>query len=399
VLVIALLLFGGGMAAYGTGVDTSFETEDFLPPEEQPGYVQYVPEPLAPGEYTVSSTLNLIEERFDTNQDESVTIYVQGPMERDDALEALVRPNDDPPSSLAIGDDNQVQARSIVTVIRAHAERDPEFAALVARNDPDGDGVPSDNLGRIYDALLASSSGDAAERYLTEDRRSTQVVYSVESDASQDEITADSQAFATEFRYAATATGSIVVFDAISGIIFQSAVQGLFLALLLTAGFLMLAYGVLESKPLLGIVNVFPILISVAALVGTMRFLGLSLNALTATLLSIGVGLGIAYSVHITARFVDEYDRSEDALDAVRTTLTGTGGALTGSMLTTSLGTGALALAITPVLGNFGLLMGMSVAYSFVISVIALPPALFLWDRISDAEAAAVAALARRVPV
>ena len=399
VLVIALLLFGGGMAAYGTGVDTSFETEDFLPPEEQPGYVQYVPEPLAPGEYTVSSTLNLIEERFDTNQDESVTIYVQGPMERDDALEALVRPNDDPPSSLAIGDDNQVQARSIVTVIRAHAERDPEFAALVARNDPDGDGVPSDNLGRIYDALLASSSGDAAERYLTEDRRSTQVVYSVESDASQDEITADSQAFATEFRYAATATGSIVVFDAISGIIFQSAVQGLFLALLLTAGFLMLAYGVLESKPLLGIVNVFPILISVAALVGTMRFLGLSLNALTATLLSIGVGLGIAYSVHITARFVDEYDRSEDALDAVRTTLTGTGGALTGSMLTTSLGTGALALAITPVLGNFGLLMGMSVAYSFVISVIALPPALFLWDRISGTEAKVMAALARRVPV
>jgi predicted RND superfamily exporter protein len=133
-------------------------------------------------------------------------------------------------------------------------------------------------------------------------------------------------------------------------------------------------------------VNVFPILISVAALVGTMRFLGLSLNALTATLLSIGVGLGIAYSVHITARFVDEYDRNEDALAAVQTTLTGTGGALTGSMLTTSLGTGSLALAITPVLGNFGLLMGMSVAYSFIISVVALPPALFLWERVSGIE-------------
>ena len=399
VLVVVLLLFGGGMAAYGTGVDTSFSQEDFLPPEEEPGYIQYVPEPLAPGEYTSASTLNLLEERFDTNQDESVTIYVQGPMERDDALEALVRPNDDPPATLAVGDNNQVRSQSIVTVIRDHAARDPEFAALVARNDRDGDGVPDDNLGRIYDALLASSSGDAAERYLTEDRRSTQVVYSVESDASQDTVTADSQAFATEFRYTATATGSIVVFDAISGIIFESAVQGLFLALLLTAGFLMIAYGILESKPLLGIVNVFPILISVAALVGTMRFLGLSLNALTATLLSIGVGLGIAYSVHITARFVDEYGRSADALDAVRTTLTGTGGALTGSMLTTSLGTGALALAITPVLGNFGLLMGMSVAYSFVISVIALPPALFLWDRVSGAEAAAMAAFTRHLPV
>ena len=392
-LVIVILLFGGGMAAYGTGVDTSFSQEDFLPPEEEPAYVQYVPEPFAPGEYTVSSTLDILEDRFATNQDESITIYVEGPMERDDALEGLVRPNDDPPETLALGDDNQVRAESIVTVIRDRADRDPEFAAFVARNDRDGDGIPDRNLDRVYSVLLASSSGDRAERYLTEDRRSTQVVYSVQSDAEQAVVTAQSQEFATEFRYAATATGSIVVFDAISGIIFESAIQGLLLSLLLTAVFLMIVYGVLESKPLLGIVNVFPILVSVASLVGTMRLLGLALNALTATLLSIGVGLGIAYSVHITARFVDEYDRRGDALDAIRTTLTGTGGALLGSMLTTSLGTGALALAITPVLGNFGLLMGLSVAYSFIISVVALPPALILWDRASGAEARAMAAL------
>ena len=392
-LVVGILLFGGGMAAYGTGVDTSFSQEDFLPPEEEPAYVQYVPEPFAPGEYTVSSTLDILEDRFDTNQDQSITIYVEGPMERDDALEALVRPNEDPPETLALGDDNQVRAESIVTVIRDRADSDPAFAALVARNDRDGDGIPDRNLDRVYSALLSSSSGDRAERYLTEDRRSTQVVYSVEPDAEQGVVTAQSQEFATEFRYTATATGSIVVFDAISGIIFDSAIQGLLLSLLLTAVFLMIVYGVLESKPLLGIVNVFPILVSVASLVGTMRLLGLALNALTATLLSIGVGLGIAYSVHVTARFVDEYDRRGDALDAIRTTLTGTGGALLGSMLTTSLGTGALALAITPVLGNFGLLMGLSVAYSFIISVVALPPALMLWDRASETEARAMAAL------
>ena len=398
VLVVVLLLAGGGMAVYGTGVDTSFEQEDFLPPEEQPGYVQYVPAPLAPGEYTVSSTLNIIEERFDTNQGESVTIYVQGPMERDNALQALVRPNTDPPETLAPGDGNQVQTQSIVTVIRDRAERDPEFAALVERNDRNDDGVPDRNLDLIYDRLFASPAGDRAEQYLTEDRRSAQVVYSVESGAAQNVVTDESQEHAADFRYTAVATGSIVVFDAISNIIFESAVEGLFLALFLTGVFLMIAYGVLESKPLLGVVNVFPILVSVAALVATMRLLGLSLNALTATLLSIGVGLGIAYSVHITARFVDEYEQQEDALDALQTTLTGTGGALTGSMLTTSLGTGALALAITPVLGNFGLLIGLSVAYSFIISVIALPPGLFLWDRVSETEAQAMAALGRLSP-
>ena len=62
-------------------------------------------------------------------------------------------------------------------------------------------------------------------------------------------------------------------------------------------------------------------------------------------------------------------------------TFAGTGGALLGSMLTTSLGTGALALAITPVLGDFGLLMALSVVYSFVFTIVALPPAVLLWER------------------
>jgi len=142
----------------------------------------------------------------------------------------------------------------------------------------------------------------------------------------------------------------------------------------------------LERKPMLGVVNVFPILIAIAYLIGTMRYLGLSLNALTATILSISIGLGIAYSVHTTHRFIDEYNAGADAHEAMVITLTGTGGALLGSMLTTSLGTGALALAITPVLGNFGLLMAISVTYSFVMAVIALPPAVLLWARYEEAS-------------
>ena len=171
------------------------------------------------------------------------------------------------------------------------------------------------------------------------------------------------------------------MFDAVTDVIFDSAIQGLILAMGLTGIFLVISYGVLEGKPLLGIVNLFPILIAIAFLLGTMRALGLSLNALTATILSISIGLGIAYSVHATHRFIDEYNENADALRSMIITFSGTGGALLGSMLTTSLGTGALALAITPVLGNFGLLMALSVIYSFIFTVIALPPAVLLWER------------------
>ena len=379
--VVVLLLTGGVAAAYGSGVDTSFEQEDFLPPAEQPEYVTSLPEPFAPGTYTVTETINLLEDRFATSQDQSVTIYVEGNFEADHALAALSQPNEDPPDALAVGGGGSARPTSVATVIQSHADRNPEFGELVARNDRDGDGIPEHNLGRIYDELFESPSGDRAEQYLTPDRRNAKIEYAIDADASQAEAAADARTFAADFRYEATATGQLVVFDAITDIIFDSAIQGMILAVGLTAGFLVVAYAVLEGKPYLGIVNVFPILVAIAFLIGTMRLLGLSLNALTATILSISIGLGIAYSVHATHRFIDEYNDGRNAYGAMLTTLSGTGGALLGSMLTTSLGTGALALAITPVLGDFGLLMALSVLYSFVFTVVALPPAVLLWER------------------
>ena len=187
--------------------------------------------------------------------------------------------------------------------------------------------------------------------------------------------------FAEEFRFSATATGGVVVFNAVSDVIFMSAIQGMAIAIVLTGVFLVVVYGALERRPILGLVNLFPILVTVALLVATMRAIGLPLNALTATLLSITIGVGVAYSVHITHRFIDEYNMGKSAYQALRTTLSGTGGALTGSMLTTSIGTGALVLAITPILGNFGLLMGLSVFLSYLTAIIVLPPTLLVWAR------------------
>ena len=112
-----------------------------------------------------------------------------------------------------------------------------------------------------------------------------------------------------------------------------------------------------------------------------MRVLGLSLNAVTATILSITVGVGVAYSVHMTHRFIDEYTAGASTDESLKITLQGTGGALVGSMLTTSIGTGALVLAISPILGQFGLLMAVSVFYSFVTAIVVFPSAAYVWAR------------------
>ncbi|CCQ36439.1 RND superfamily permease [Natronomonas moolapensis 8.8.11] len=376
--VVLTLVIGGGAAAYGQDVDRSFDTDDFLPPEEIPVYIDVLPEPLAPSEYTATKNLNLIEDRFEASQEDTATIYLVGPFEDNGALESIHRTNRDPPESF-IEEDRRAESTSIITVIQDRAARDPEFAALVERNDRNDNGVPDRNLDRIYDEL---ETGDGrANEFLTSDHRAAKIEYDIEADAGQADVSADARAFAEEFRYTATATGGVVVFNAVSDLIFSSAIQSLVTAVILTSVFLVIVYGALERRPLLGLVNLFPILVTIALLLATMRAIGLPLNALTATLLSITVGVGVAYTVHITHRFVDEYNESGETYGSLVTTLSGTGGALTGSMLTTSIGTGALALAITPILGNFGLLMAVSVFFSYVSSILVLPPTLLLWGR------------------
>jgi predicted RND superfamily exporter protein len=375
--LVVIVLLSAVSAAYATGISTSFEQEDFLPPEETPEYLDTLPEPFRPGDYSVTATLNFLEDRFEAGNQQSVTVYVVGPMERDYALEAMHRGGSNPPEEF-IATDRQADSRSPVTVIRSYAEQDPEFAALVERNDRNDNGIPDDNLGEVYDYMESSPAAPQLSGVLADDRRSAQIVYTAEGDAPQDELTVAGQAIADKQRYDATATGQTIVFQAVSDTILRSAITSLSVALVLTALFLLFIYRLLTGYASLGLVNLVPILLTVAALAGAMRLFGIPFNSLTATILSITIGLGIDYSVHVVHRFADEYEQ-RDTFDALERTVRGTGGALTGSMLTTVTGIGVLVLAITPILGQFGLLTGLSILLAYLASVFVTPSVVVVW--------------------
>jgi len=382
VFLLLTLVLTAGAGAYATDISTSFSQDDFLPPEENPDFIDALPEPFAPRDYTVTETTNFLEEKFTATQSSEATIYVQGPMRQDSALEQIHRAGDDPPESF-VRTDGRADATSIVTIIQDRAARDPEFRRLVERNDANDNGVPDDNLGEIYDYLLASDSRDRTLNYITEDYRSTRVVYTVEADASDSEITADTRDVADRFRFDATATGSIIVFKAVSDVIFESAVVSLAIALAGTAVFLVFIYYVLEGRPSLGVANMIPVVVTVALLAGTMRSLGIPFNAITGTMLALTIGLGVDYSVHVTHRFADEIRRT-DLVTALDRTVRGTGGALLGSVLTTAFGIGVLALAVFPAIGQFGILTALSVMYAFLTSLLVLPSVLVIWHRLSN---------------
>jgi predicted RND superfamily exporter protein len=385
VLVVALV-GATGAGVYAAGIDTTFSQEQFLPPEETPEAYDALPEPFRPGEYTITATIAFLEERFETSEDEETVVFVTGPMERDSALESLWRAGEAPPDTFVRGvDGRHARETSVVTVILAYQERDPAFDALVARNDRNANGIPDRNLDRIYDYLFASPARERTLEYLTEDRRNARVVYAVEADASDAAVTDDTRQVAERYRTEAVATGSIVVFKAISDVIFESAVVSLGLAIAGTALFLLVVYRLVEGRASLGLANLVPVVVTVAFVGGSMRALGFSLNAFTATVLALTIGLGIDYSVHLTHRYADERRLRPTVRAALARSVAGTGGALLGSVLTTVFGIGVLVLSLFPAIGDFGLLTALSVVYAFLASLLVLPAALVVWERVFGA--------------
>jgi predicted RND superfamily exporter protein len=385
--LILTLVVSSGAAAYGTGLDTSFSNEDFLPPEEMPDYVESLPAGLAPGEYTVTGTINFLEDEFQSSEGGgTVIVYVRGNLRQEDSLEQLHRANEDPPD-IIVSEDRRADAQSLLGVIDSYAAQDPEFAALVERNDLNDNGVPDDDLEDVYDALTAADSPvrDQALRFITEDYAATQLRYTVEAGNSDAEVVAAGEELAGRIREGGVATGQTVVFKAVQDTILRSSLVSLAAALVATALFLMFIYWLIEGRPSLGLANLAPILVAIALLAGAMRYFDIPLNALTATILSIAVGLGIDYSAHIVHRFAEEFDETGDLYGSLDATVQGTGGALLGSMLTTSSGTAVLVLAITPILGQFGLVIALSVFFSFLTAVVVTPPVMVVWHEVTVA--------------
>ena len=226
--------------------------------------------------------------------------------------------------------------------------------------------------------------GDRAENYVTRDGRDARIVYRVKSNATQRQVSRDAKQLTDRYPFVATATGQTIIFQAVSKLILQSAVKSMVIAIALSLAFLLVVYRVLHGNWSLGLVNIVPITVTLALLMATMRVLGVPFNAMTATILSITIGIGVDYSVHVIDRFTDEFKETDDIYQALETTLLGTGGALTGSMLTTAVGNGTLVLAITPILGQFGILLFISVFYGYLTSLIVVPPTLVVWNKLSS---------------
>jgi len=294
---------------------------------------------------------------------------------------------------------------SPLTVMAAVAEEDPAFAETFAAADTDDDGVPDRNLEGVYDALYAAAPDRASQ---VVDRagetstaggeyRSLRVVVPVQPDAT---ITAQADGMHSLAAVAdghagvsATAAGSATLQEAGLSQTADSILMTLVLALGAVGVLLTLVYRLVAGSASLGAVTAVPVTLVTALVVGGMWLFEVPLTLLTALLLSLVIGVGIDYNIHVSDRFVHERERGRSVHDALVEATTGTGGALLGSTLTSAGAFSALLLHPHPQFQSFGTLVVLAMVTSFVVAVFVLPSMLALWARYGpasvDADAAA----------
>jgi uncharacterized protein len=140
-----------------------------------------------------------------------------------------------------------------------------------------------------------------------------------------------------------------------------------------------------EFRPMLAVLSVFPILLVLVWVLGTMVLLGYSYNVVTALITALSIGIGVDYTIHITHRFLEEREHPGATLQsAMQATMHTTGGALIGSALTTALGFAVLVFSPIPPMGQFGLLTAITVTYSLIAAIVVLPPMLVIWAAYHD---------------
>ncbi len=131
----------------------------------------------------------------------------------------------------------------------------------------------------------------------------------------------------------------------------------------------------------LGLIGIVPSIVALLLVLGSMRGLGLAFNALTATVASIAVGIGVPYGIHLTNRYREALARGLDPDQAIADTLTNTGPALIGSAATTGLAFAVLLLSNSVPIQQFGAVSTMMIVFALLACLLVQPALLVLWAR------------------
>lgn len=179
----------------------------------------------------------------------------------------------------------------------------------------------------------------------------------------------------------AVATSDEIINDVIVTTLRDSQLSSLLLTLLAALILLVINFWVEARRPMLGVLTTLPVVLVVLLSFALMVVFGIPFGPVTATIAALAIGIGIPYMIHITHRYLEERVLHADAGEAIKSTLTHTGGALAGSAITTIAGFGILVTSTTIPFRQFGFVTAYTILLAMLAAVLVLPSLLYVWDR------------------
>ncbi len=384
---LAVMLVLGGFGWYGfANISTEFSFTDFLP-DDAPFAV----------------TFELVQDEFGGGFGETTQVLIEGDgLARpagfnaiSDAVAAMAGTGDvltvDTPSGV------QAQVRSVVSVVQSLFVPGPDGlpsdpmaaqAALIGGYDPVSGRIAEDgDVLAVLDAAAGARSVEMATVLALEDGRPIAALLEIGTQAGEDGALPLRDALLDDLAPVLTAGFSIVVTsqNIISGTItaalVDSQVSSLLITLIVATLVLMVSFGIENRRPFLGVVTMAPVALVVLWTFGLMYLSGIPFGPVTATLTGLAVGIGVPYTIHIARRFEEDRNRFDDISDAIRATMTNTGGALAGSALTTAAGFGILVTSTLTPFRQLGQVVAYAILLSLAGAVLVLPSLLVLWER------------------
>jgi len=357
-------------------VETTFDMNDFLPE----------------GNESLDLMIN-IGEYFPSSSEEQEYIFIEGNVASVKTLEGISETSENLKDDryIAYTVDGEPKQTSILSIIRT-AVRDN--SSLISEFNLDSNQIPKNDadVKKFFDYLYDNEEYSMQVSSVLHKEKNyydaTVIrIYTVSSYTNGDEVDTTTKSgilydelnedMADYGDAESIVTGMSSAMYTIMNSMTESQILSTCISIILATLVLMIVF----KNPALGLIAVIPVGLCIIWIVGTIYLLGYSFNIMTVMVTSLTIGIGIDYAIHATQRFRLTADRTGDVEKAVSATIGHTGGALFIAALTTATGFGLLVLAPMPPEQQFGIITCMTIIYSYIGSIVVLPPILMKWGK------------------
>jgi predicted RND superfamily exporter protein len=254
----------------------------------------------------------------------------------------------------------------VETVVVA-SEDDPNAPASVET-------VNGADLVAQYILLYENSGGADIERVVDFDYQKVNVVFQLKSSYSRDIAHVEREAsdfIKTHFHDGVSGhlTGSGDLIVVISHYIIRSQIISLIISLTTVLLLLIVAFRSLKG----GLFSMLPILFTICMNFTLMKTFGVTLDVATAMIASMGIGIGIDYSIHFVSRYQVEVARGRSVDEALFGTMHETGKAIVFNAVAVAAGFLVLVLSNFRPIENVGWLVAATMMVSASSSLVILP--------------------------